>query len=618
MDTNLPPEIRLLILQYLSQHELTQVALVNKAWSESAIPIIWKSLWIMSENQAITLHLGNYKQHYRHFQHIESFHSRGMANAKMLLNKTTTHWTPRLRCLDIMVKNNNCYLSDDDREREVEDRRYASDSSDEYGSDYDWGEHYAREYDRPLVMNREEQEDLLEILRRNPQLKSFKFAMVPEDPQAFLIQLAPILPRLKHLELFHVPDRHRPVVNTAVADAFLRICPSTLESITFGVKFDTTATTEEATRTKVLIQTLIESAEDKHHPALRLLRLIDPMNKGKAEALAPFIKGCSNLRMIDAPAGGRNEWESHNDWIVATPAFHSALEEATGCRFGTLRGIPWYKRDIDDDESDKDQSVATRISTFSKVGNSKGYWHTLNLSFTKASTLTAKAIADTCHEGLNSLVVVKCEEFTSQEIQAILANATHLRHIECNRWFCDPGQPMLMAQDVLRSTWSCTWLVRFNLHIGGIPRPDIIFDEKGRSSAEVFDLDNCTIEKSHAMQRKIYRQLGRLTLLEELHLGYVSIGYAHKHQPRRVDKVQRNCLEMTLESGLGLLSELKNLRELGVAYMAHRIGKEEVDWMQANWPNLHTIQGVLYPTFAEEDSVSDQLDMMKGRGWTYA
>ncbi|KFH69359.1 hypothetical protein MVEG_04172 [Podila verticillata NRRL 6337] len=49
---------------------------------------------------------------------------------------------------------------------------------------------------------------------------------------------------------------------------------------------------------------------------------------------------------------------------------------------------------------------------------------------------------------------------------------------------------------------------------------------------------------------------------------------------------------MTLESGLGQLSDLKNLETLNVCGTDHRIGVRELEWMRAHWPNIEEIQGL--------------------------
>lgn len=76
-------------------------------------------------------------------------------------------------------------------------------------------------------------------------------------------------------------------------------------------------------------------------------------------------------------------------------------------------------------------------------------------------------------------------------------------------------------------------------------------------------------------------QLAQLKNLEKLQLGHIAddvnnIDYWDMDANARyryVDpKFQLTCLEMSLASGLHLLAGLKELRELNVARMIHRIG----------------------------------------------
>ncbi|KAG0297993.1 hypothetical protein BGZ96_003640 [Linnemannia gamsii] len=57
-------------------------------------------------------------------------------------------------------------------------------------------------------------------------------------------------------------------------------------------------------------------------------------------------------------------------------------------------------------------------------------------------------------------------------------------------------------------------------------------------------------------------------------------------------RFQYSCLPLSLESGLDLMSELKELVELNVEQMAHRIGLEEVRWMVVHWPKQRKIIGL--------------------------
>jgi hypothetical protein len=57
--------------------------------------------------------------------------------------------------------------------------------------------------------------------------------------------------------------------------------------------------------------------------------------------------------------------------------------------------------------------------------------------------------------------------------------------------------------------------------------------------------------------------------------------------------INYQCLEFSLESGLGLLAGMKELRTLHVKSTARRIAVEELRWMQVNWPKLREIKGLM-------------------------
>ncbi|KAG9064363.1 hypothetical protein KI688_003551 [Linnemannia hyalina] len=74
---------------------------------------------------------------------------------------------------------------------------------------------------------------------------------------------------------------------------------------------------------------------------------------------------------------------------------------------------------------------------------------------------------------------------------------------------------------------------------------------------------------------------------------------------------QYSCLPLSLASGLDLMSNLKELRELNVEQMAHRIGLEEVQWMVANWPRLNRIIGLN----VKDESIKAVEWLKKARPW---
>ncbi|KAF9903708.1 hypothetical protein EC991_003435 [Linnemannia zychae] len=624
MGIELPLEVQLFILQSLSHQDLTQVALVNRSWNAAAISLIWKSIRLLSISQANTF-LNGRETHGRHLRHIETFQTRLLlAATTTLLNDSTSYLTPRLSTLDIMVPTHRMHLRGLDRWSHLNDmKELRRERISAHGpippgngqnSDDESIEHKA-------ILIGDQEHLLLEILRRNPQLETFKMAMLPDNPQEFLIQLSPLLPRLKHLELFRLGRQDRPSMDIAVIDAFLKNMSTQIQSVTLDrIELKRYPTEKALTE---LLQPLMESGRNKKHPALKLLRINDNMDNERAKVLVPFLQGCKNLRMIETKREPTPRWEDDMDWVNATPIFRTILEELTGRRVGAFRAIRFWEEAFEE-VMQTDEWIADRISSFREQGDTTGYWHTINLTNSSASKLTAKAIVDCCHDGLRSLNLARCQGIESEDIQEILSKAVGLRHLACNA----PSEsgykpdPVVLASHILQSTWVSTWLVRLNIHIGGIPRPDIKVNEGGRPVKVGEPLDNCTVEESHALQHKIYKQIGQLTLLEELSLGFARSRTLNEDAGYETDKVQRNCLEMTLESGLYLLGGLKSLRALEVVNMAHRIEAPELDWMQSSWPEFHSILGILFRPYPEDKTRSGTKStwrkMMRGRGLAFA
>ncbi|KAF9921810.1 hypothetical protein FBU30_008124 [Linnemannia zychae] len=165
------------------------------------------------------------------------------------------------------------------------------------------------------------------------------------------------------------------------------------------------------------------------------------------------------------------------------------------------------------------------------------------------------------------------------------------------------GMFSINAMDIINgSDWVCTKLESLKVQIEGITRPDIPTRTNGRPFLNDLHTGNST---SRLIQRRIYAQLGRLVNLKQLVLGhdgidwdtpgvyereewsegeYLAIGNSDIIQ----NGYQYECLEMSLESGMGHLSGLKELRKIELRAMAVATwkGKEEEMWVRENWPKL--------------------------------
>ncbi|KAF9994068.1 hypothetical protein BGZ79_001212 [Entomortierella chlamydospora] len=103
--------------------------------------------------------------------------------------------------------------------------------------------------------------------------------------------------------------------------------------------------------------------------------------------------------------------------------------------------------------------------------------------------------------------------------------------------------------------------------------------------------------------QRIYQQLGRLTKMVHLRIGWHS-----------TDSLYFNAnMDMSLKYGLDHLKGLKKLRVLDISCIRYvKIGQEEVEWMVENWPNLRRIRGLITKTtgrFHGRLGEFEQLDM---------
>jgi hypothetical protein len=231
-------------------------------------------------------------------------------------------------------------------------------------------------------------------------------------------------------------------------------------------------------------------------------------------------------------------------------------------------------------------------------------------------------------------------DFPSPMIQELLCTATKLKRFEGRSLHRD-WTPMihLSAADMVQGEWACKDLETFHCAIRDIPRPDIKTQKNGRPLVGRLHRGD-SMEESFRVQRLVYEQLGRLTKLRELVVGYrycdgderfgslmtdedwgweQGITEAEYYSPtnssstfyvsdaaiegddvhmedvveegEEVDKdlptgLLYDCLAMSLESGLELLGRLKELKWLSLEGISHCVKDVERKWMETNWPGL--------------------------------
>lgn len=216
--------------------------------------------------------------------------------------------------------------------------------------------------------------------------------------------------------------------------------------------------------------------------------------------------------------------------------------------------------------------------------------------------LSTEALLKHC-ETLENLRIEGCDDLPSWAIQEVLSSAPRLRRLDAisqERWRGRNVQ--LDVKDIIGvrdgkslsgKDWVCLSLESLKIQITGIPR-------------------NAAEKASQHIQREVYKQLGRLTGLKQLVLGHEvehpatiykplegaslegthPFGVPYEERPEyRGAGYQASCLEMTLNSGLGLLEGLKGLRKFEVGGMDVGSGVEEEVWRRENWPLLILKEG---------------------------
>ncbi|KAF9098524.1 hypothetical protein BGX29_007584 [Mortierella sp. GBA35] len=156
----------------------------------------------------------------------------------------------------------------------------------------------------------------------------------------------------------------------------------------------------------------------------------------------------------------------------------------------------------------------------------------------------------------------------------------------------------LDASDIVTGQpWVCTELESLKVRIVGIPRPDLTERSNGRPLEGPLYQD-CSMEASREVQRRVYEQLGRLTKLKQLVLGHDDVRFIYRYCYREKQNEgsfyqkdgpiqtghQYECLEMTLESGMDAMRGLKELRMLELGAM--EVGVIDQEWTRRNWPKF--------------------------------
>ncbi|KAF9129972.1 hypothetical protein BGX30_013697 [Mortierella sp. GBA39] len=222
-------------------------------------------------------------------------------------------------------------------------------------------------------------------------------------------------------------------------------------------------------------------------------------------------------------------------------------------------------------------------------------------------------------ETLEALRIESAEELEMNAFVDVLCSARNLRRLE---GIAD-GQKKRFGTEILVLAYETyfghveggvgrLWVLgpsmeHLQLQIEGVPRPDALYRHNGEEQpTQELGLDPFL---TFHVQRWIYTQLRRMAEQEEPILGLQDLStstmeYAGVDSSMSLAAMEEAALlkdtrmfnyqsqEFSLESGLCLLAEPKELRMLDVRSTAQYIGVAELEWMHRNWPKLDGIKGL--------------------------
>ncbi|KAF9140841.1 hypothetical protein BGX30_005912 [Mortierella sp. GBA39] len=551
------PELVQEIVDHLTLHDLTQLVRVSKEWHYAYTPHIWRDIKIFAtQQQSAFLEPAAQEALIRNRDLVRLFWCRASSSANPLAAVGNTYGQQPLRLTDI------CFQT----------------------------ETYDTEGQEPLF------ECLISVLEQCPFLVVLD---IPTSPPAGVVVgnllkcIALSLPHLRRLTLF---TEDEPFVLPYAVKEFLETVSTELEYLSMGIEFchgDSTVSTAALDR-PVQGSCL--------HPKLKCVSLCMDFSGDKdmtifSLVLSGFLKGCTNLEVIDNQRHLSAPWAS---WVWNYPSLIEILE--------SLLSVRWRQFHVGQAASPRsDEGISTAItsivsstgvvtSTTSSSSLVQEAWSGINIDKCPSSmTLTNGAILSaviTQSHGPYVIHVDNSDTMKSSDVQMILRQGRSLRCLSSRL------PPTILVTDMISSPpWSCRWITYLGIQISGIPRPDIYTDYKNSLAPTLLGV---SMKQSRAIQRRVYAQLGQLTFLRALSLGadspaaelYVSTDM--NRTPVFFDpRLQLSCLEMTLESGLGLLVRLRDLEWLTVANMDHRIGVAELQWMEKSWPSIKEVKGLV-------------------------
>ncbi|KAF9901834.1 hypothetical protein EC991_005629 [Linnemannia zychae] len=562
----LPQEIQTAVADFLELHDLARLLRVNKDWNRSCTAILWRNLEITNEKRfkwfcsiRALRALSRQGHHVRTLRTLFPYILVPFQDVDVIPDLLLTR-------LELTIPPRASQLGDNDATH------------------------------------------ILNLVKRSPALQHLYIGTIFRHPGQLFLAIDRHLTRLKTLSLFHITradhsyrQDHYPRIGFRLLRAFLNNLPSELEFFALGAHAFWDEIGPESIHTPADIANFTKDEEDfldferhfgsgnvQQHQQLRVFSLRG-MGGDQDKVLPDFLRGCPNLEVLDNPDTfmGRS--------ITGFKLVQAALEEAVGHH---LKHLTIEADEETEWETDGDIAHTISKALTSITGNHyKEAWNKINIrrDYSSSMKATAEAIGRICQKNLVTLHIKNMSTMESSDVQLILTQTSSLRE------FTSTHPPKLAARDMVAKPWACQWLTTLCLQIGGIPRPDLEMNEHGQVLNAVERKVGQGYFLGHkAIQRQVYQQLGALVNVEVLNLSrfyreeilIFPIDNNRHSDPLLNHGLQTDCLDWTLESGLGQLSGLKELREVDLRLTWHRIGVRELEWMARELPRLSVLRGL--------------------------
>ncbi|KAG0246901.1 hypothetical protein B0O80DRAFT_466744 [Mortierella sp. GBAus27b] len=538
------PELDNVICYYLDRHDLAQCIRVSKKWHHIVIPYLWHDItrvsYVEQKEAFRRMVLDDYEQK---SQQEQGDHGTDHPNQEQpsLFVSTLAKYGPWIRKLPGPGSLLSRLQPPRTQPQQQQQTQPAQDKKEP--SAFVLLRHLYRHCTAMLM----EDVDLSgEVLESNDMLKVIGESLVPH---------------VRHL-LIGSPYRHRRIEAWRLMN-LLEQCSSILERLTLFVdvsytdnKYDNVS--EEQPESKA-----------KSWESLKELKLFVYKDISDSNAFLPWLwKRCEHVERLEA-YGVSGITQNLADTMVAHMPNLNELY------------LGWdnqHSKTLTDDE------VATILS------GSRGGWKALEIRNTVKIGQAAKKALEKHHSTLEELAVYGYDTLMEYDLTQALISSPNLRVLVAveDEYSLRSRYPLITADKFidwdparsLSTPWACEATLReLKVVITGIPRPDLtgegVIKEK-------------YLGQGPELQGLVYDRLARLMNLETLWLGHNP--NIMRNDPEKAKR--KDCLELSLESGLHKLAGLKALKELNVWGMRLRMGSKEAQWMVEHWPGLRAIYGL--------------------------